>query len=414
MALDNCSNSRASTAYHRRLVTLCVLALLVAGTAIASDFDAVATHEIGHALGFDSDAGENFPKPSVWDLYRFRTGTTSSTFPTAQRILTVGGSPDPFQYDFIPGNVEIGLSTGGPTGSSANGGDGWQSSHWKHVSTCSGYIGIMDPAIPNGCRRTITNTDTLALTSFGYNLTNSNPPPPPPPSPTPPPNDNFANAQIVTGCSGSVTGSTFGATKETGEPSHDPSDATSLSPSHSIWYQWQAPSSGTTTITTQGSDFDTILAVYTVTTLSALSQLTSNDDVQNGIIRTSSVTRLCVLHRSDVVLKHILTFLLSSNWKSAWREEELSRVNQDVILSYVIDAILINRLPVLVITSEARCVVIQVRRLLAGAGYSWRWCWCWLRPRQRVLRNSVATTPNSLFEQRGWQHCAESLPRLIS
>jgi CSLREA domain-containing protein len=259
-------------------------------TAGAIDFDAVATHEIGHALGFDSDAGENLPKPSVWDLYRFRSGTTSATFPNAQRLLTIGGSPDPFQYDFIPGNVEIGLSTGGPTGSSANGADGWQSSHWKHVSTCDGYIGIMDPAIPNGCRRTITNTDTLALTSFGYNLTNNNAPPPPPPSPTPPANDNFANAQIVPGCSGSVTGSTFGATKETGEPSHDPSDATSLSPSHSIWYEWQAPSSGTATITTQGSDFDTILAVYTGTTLSTLTQLASNDDVQNGIIRTSSVT----------------------------------------------------------------------------------------------------------------------------
>src|SRR5436190_2229433 len=139
----------------------------------AIDFDAVATHEIGHALGFNSEAGLNLPKTSVWDLYRFRTGTTNATFPTASRILTIGGSPDPLQFDFIPGNPEIGLSTGGPTGSSANGGDGRQSSHWKHVSTCSGYIGIMDPAIGNGCRRTITASDTLALSSFGYNLTNN-------------------------------------------------------------------------------------------------------------------------------------------------------------------------------------------------------------------------------------------------
>src|SRR5215831_8346930 len=77
----------------------------------AIDFDAVATHEIGHALGFDSDAGENIAKPTVWDFYRFRTGTTSATFPTAQRIMTIGGSPDPLQFDFIPGNTELGLST---------------------------------------------------------------------------------------------------------------------------------------------------------------------------------------------------------------------------------------------------------------------------------------------------------------
>jgi hypothetical protein len=238
-------------------------------TPSAIDFDAVATHEIGHALGFDSDAGLNVPRPSVWDLYRFRTGTTATTFTTAQRIMTIGGSPDPLQYDFIPGNTEIGLSTGGPAGSSTNGGDGWQSSHWKHVANCVGAIGIMDPAIPNGCRRTITSNDTLALTSFGYNLSNTNPPPPPPPVPTPPANDNFANAQTISGCSGSVSGSSFGATSEAGEPSHDPTDTSSLSPTHTVWYQWQAPSSGGTTITTNGSDFDTILAVYTGSTVLA-------------------------------------------------------------------------------------------------------------------------------------------------
>jgi hypothetical protein len=259
-------------------------------TSNAIDFDAVATHEIGHALGFDSDAGLNIPKPTIWDFYRFRTGTTPSSFPTAPRILTIGGSPDSLQYDFVPGNSELGLSTGGPNGSTANGGDGWQSSHWKHVTTCGGTVGIMDPAIPNGCRRTITNNDILALGSFGYNLTNSNAPPPPPPAPTPPANDDFANAQAISGCAGSVAGSTFGATKEAGEPSHDPSDSNSLSPSHTVWYQWQAPASASTTITTAGSDFDTVLAVYTGSNLGSLTRVVFNDDVQNGVIITSSVT----------------------------------------------------------------------------------------------------------------------------
>src|SRR5215472_1873951 len=136
-------------------------------TSNAIDFDAVSTHEIGHALGFDSDAGLNEARPATWDLYRFRTGTTTSTFTTAQRILTIGGSPDPLQFDFIPGNSEMGLSNGGPDGSTTNGGDGNQSSHWKAASDCSGAIGIMDPGIPNGCRRTITINDTTALASFG-------------------------------------------------------------------------------------------------------------------------------------------------------------------------------------------------------------------------------------------------------
>jgi hypothetical protein len=237
------------------------------------DFDAVATHEIGHALGFESDAGfsSTTATPSIWDLYRFRTGTSSGTFSTAQRVMTIGGSPDPLQFDFIPGNSELGLSNGGPSQSSTNGADGWQSSHWKHASTCLADIGIMDPAIPTHCRRTITVNDQLALTSFGYNLTNSNPPPGPPP---PPANDNFANAQVISGCSGSVNGINIGSTRETGEP-NNPDSPTSKT---SVWYQWQAPSTGSVTIDTIGSDFDTVLAVYTGNTLGGLTLVANNDD----------------------------------------------------------------------------------------------------------------------------------------
>src|SRR6185436_18523273 len=155
------------------------------------------------------------------------------------------------QFYFTPtGDPELELSTGGPNGSTSNRGDGRQSSHWKHASLCEGAIGIMDPAIANGCRRVISFNDKLVLGSFGYNLTNSNPPPAPPASPTPPANDNFVNAQTISGCSGTVTGTTFGATAEPGEPSHDPNDSTSLSPSHTVWYQWQAPVSGNVTVTT--------------------------------------------------------------------------------------------------------------------------------------------------------------------
>src|SRR5256884_3590076 len=130
-------------------------------TAGQTDFDAVATHEIGHALGFDSEAGSSLTRPSIWDFYRFRSGTTSGTFTNAQRIMTIGGSPDPLQFFFLPGNSEVGLSTGGPAGSFSNGGDGWQSSHWKHVNGYASPIGIMDPAIPSDCRPTISSNDHL-------------------------------------------------------------------------------------------------------------------------------------------------------------------------------------------------------------------------------------------------------------
>ncbi len=259
-------------------------------TAAERDFDAVATHEIGHALGFSSDAGLGIPKTSIWDLYRFRTGVTSGTFTAAPRILTIGGSPDPLQFFFVPGNVEVGLSNGGPAGSTVNGADGRQSSHWKQAGSCSpSYLGIMDPSLPAGCRRTITLNDQLALAVFGYNLTNNNAPPPPPGPPSPPSNDSFANAQIISNCTGNTVGTNFGATSEGGEPSHDPPDGNSLSPSHTVWYLWQAPSSGSAVFTTAGSDFDSVIAVYTGTSIGALTRLAFNDDAQAGVV-TSSVS----------------------------------------------------------------------------------------------------------------------------
>jgi len=134
------------------------------------DFEAVATHEIGHALGFTSRAGSGSTTPAMWDLYRFRTGTTSGTFTTATRIMTIGGTPDPLQFYFVPGATELGLSTGGPSGSSDGGGDGNQSSHWKQASLNNGvFIGIMDPRIPSGKQRDITDNDVNALNIFGFN-----------------------------------------------------------------------------------------------------------------------------------------------------------------------------------------------------------------------------------------------------
>jgi hypothetical protein len=139
------------------------------------DFDAVATHEIGHALGFTSEVGgtelnSNFPASvSVWDLFRFRPGTTLSTFPSASRILSSGGT-----QMFYNGGPELGLSTGRPDGS---GGDLAQASHWKASDLTGVYIGIMDPFIADGQRQIITNNDVLALNSFGYRLSTESPAP---------------------------------------------------------------------------------------------------------------------------------------------------------------------------------------------------------------------------------------------
>src|SRR5262249_29149820 len=74
-----------------------------------------------------------------------------------------------------------------------------------------------------------------------------------------------------------VTGTTVWATKEPGEPNH-----AGFAGGHSIWCQYTAAGSGTATIDTFGSNFDTLLAVYTGNAVNALTAIASNDDTSPG------------------------------------------------------------------------------------------------------------------------------------
>jgi len=102
---------------------------------------------------------------------------------------------------------------------------------------------------------------------------------------TGPTNDNFVNRTVLTGASLTATASSLRATKEAGEPNHAGNAG-----GKSVWFTWTAPTSGTVTIDTAGSNFDTLLAVYTGTSVSALTAVASNDDSLSGGTTTSKVT----------------------------------------------------------------------------------------------------------------------------
>lgn len=86
-----------------------------------------------------------------------------------------------------------------------------------------------------------------------------------------PPNDNFADAIALAGASGQREGdSIVGATAEAGE--------IVFAAPPSVWYSWSPPVDGTYKIDTEGSSFDTVLAVYEGTSLEDLELLEVNDD----------------------------------------------------------------------------------------------------------------------------------------
>ena len=93
-------------------------------------------------------------------------------------------------------------------------------------------------------------------------------------------------ASLATGFTGAQIFNTFGAVKEAGEPDH-----CGIAGGASQWFAYQSPTDGELTISTDGSDFDTVMGVYTSTgsSFGDLIEITcDNDSGTDGL--DSSVT----------------------------------------------------------------------------------------------------------------------------
>jgi subtilisin family serine protease len=86
-------------------------------------------------------------------------------------------------------------------------------------------------------------------------------------------NDPFAGGVALVGNAGAVLDSTLLATRETGEPTHG-----GIGGAASIWYRFTAPGNGVLSVTTQGSNFDTLLGVYSGSAVNDLTVVGMNDD----------------------------------------------------------------------------------------------------------------------------------------
>jgi len=93
-----------------------------------------------------------------------------------------------------------------------------------------------------------------------------------------PDNDDFAHAAPI-GQGDQVSARNYNATKEAGEPIH----ASSVFGTRSLWWSFTATAGGfPMTIATAGSNFDTVLSVYTGNSLGALTVIAANDDAGAG------------------------------------------------------------------------------------------------------------------------------------
>ena len=256
------------------------------------DMVTVALHEFAHGLGFttftDPETGAFFNgTPSIWDRFLLDNSTgilwlnmsatervasainTGHLVWSGQQVITsvpgvlVGGAdPSNRVLMYAPNPFDGGSSV-------------------AHFDRSASPNILMEPIISNDLDHSVSPPGDLTLPllrDIGWNSAIA--------APSPPPNDNFAAAQVISGCSGAVNGTNAGATHEAGEPNHSPDNNGGV---RSIWYQWQSPSTGTATITTAGSGFDTVLGVYTGSSVSALTTVGKDDD-GGGADRTSSLS----------------------------------------------------------------------------------------------------------------------------
>ncbi|HKQ40332.1 MAG TPA: Ig-like domain-containing protein, partial [Verrucomicrobiae bacterium] len=95
-----------------------------------------------------------------------------------------------------------------------------------------------------------------------------------------PANDLFANAWVLTGLNVTTNGNSAqpsNATKEFGEPNH-----AGFTGGRSVWFTWTAPSNANMRVSTLGSSFNTLLAVYTGNAVNALTPIAANDNSAAG------------------------------------------------------------------------------------------------------------------------------------
>ncbi len=236
------------------------------GQALSTPFRLIWTNAVAGAHAITAVATDNFGKAGIslpvsitvnaFPLISISSPANGATFFAPANILISASASDPdgsiVEIDFYAGTNFLGAVA--PPSSSVT---------WSNVDV--GTYSLSARATDN--RGAISTSPAINISVT---------------VPTPSFSDMFAQRGIVAGYTNFITGDNSIYTREPGEPIHDGKTST-----HSAWLSWIAPVSGTCTMDTLGSSFDTILAIYTNNppsnqTVNNLVRVTSNDDLDDS------------------------------------------------------------------------------------------------------------------------------------
>ena len=141
-----------------------------------------------------------------------------------------------------------------------------------------------------------------------------------------PANNAFTNATVITGMTGALTDSNVGANNEACEPVLLNNTDTAPTPiSASIWYAWTPTTNGPVTFDTIGSDFDTVMAVYTSPTdLCDLGRVAvgANDDGAGVPSGPSQLTFTAIAGTTYHISVNCYGFVAPGNVSLNWNQTE--------------------------------------------------------------------------------------------
>lgn len=214
------------------------------------------------SMGADSEVGEpgtvsGKAYSSIWFKYvapgvgKITISTQGSTFDTVLSVFT--GSP-------LKSLTKVAANNDAATGLK------YSQLTFNAVSGVAYYFVVDGFTGPD-------RTGSIQLTGQGNLITSA------------PINDNLLNAQSVgSGNTFTRSGSILNATAQSGEPA-----LAGLSATRSVWFTYTAPANGRLVVDTVGSDFNSVLGVYsgTVGVFSSLKLLAANDDIATGNLQSS-------------------------------------------------------------------------------------------------------------------------------